>query len=93
MSIQYTPQKMFLLAFSFANFETTRGSRRKAYISFLYLTIKVNYPAQKKLLLKFQNSQMKKRGETLFRDCMYHEISMILTIFNQIMSERGPNLS
>ncbi len=29
-----TAQKMFLLAFSFANFETTRGSRGKANISF-----------------------------------------------------------
>ncbi len=58
-SIQtYTPKKMFLLAFSFANFETTRGSRGKANFSFLY--------CPKKLLLNFQNSQMKKRGETLF---------------------------
>ncbi len=36
----YTLQKMFLLAFSFANFETTRGGRGKA-------NIKVNYTAQK----------------------------------------------
>ena len=47
---------MFLLAtaFSFANFETTKGSRGKANISFLYLylMIKVNYTAKKKLLLK-----------------------------------------
>ncbi len=28
--------------------------------------IKVNYTAQKMLLLNFQNSQMKKWGETLF---------------------------
>ncbi len=28
------------------------------------------YTAQKKFLLNFQNSQMKKRGETLFGDCM-----------------------
>ncbi len=54
----YTPQKMFLLAFSFANFETTRGNTGKA-----------NYTAQKKFLLNFQNSQMKKRGETLFGEC------------------------
>ena len=33
MKLKYTPQKMFLLAFSFANFETTRGSREKAKIS------------------------------------------------------------
>ncbi len=33
----YTPQKMFLLTFSFANFETTRGIRGKANILFLYL--------------------------------------------------------
>ncbi len=59
----YTPQKMFLLAFSFANFETTRGSRGK-------VNIKVHYIAQKKLLLNFQNSQMKKRGETLFGECI-----------------------
>ncbi len=32
--------------------------------------IKVNYTAQKKLLLNFQNSQMKKRGETLFGECI-----------------------
>ncbi len=31
--------------------------------------IKVNYTAKKKLLLNFQNSQMKKRGETLFGEC------------------------
>ncbi len=53
---------MFLLAFSFANFKTTRGCRGKA---------KVNYTAQKKLLLNFQNSQMKKRGETLFGKCIW----------------------
>ncbi len=29
----YTPQKMFLLAFSFAHFETTRGNTGKANIS------------------------------------------------------------
>ncbi len=58
--LNYTPQKMFLLAFSFANFETTRGSRGKANIS---------YTAPKKLLLNFQNSQMEKRGETLFGEC------------------------
>ena len=47
----YTPQKMFLLAFSSANFETTIGSRGMANISFLYyLMIKVNYTAQKKLI-------------------------------------------
>ena len=65
--------KMFLLTFSFANFETTRGSRGKANISFLYnyLMIKVNYTAQKKLLLNFQNLQMEKRGETLFGECNY----------------------
>ncbi len=53
--------KMFLLTFSFANFETTRGSRGKANISFLYnyLMIKVNYTAQKSYSSKFQNSQMK----------------------------------
>ncbi len=39
-AIYYTPQKMFLLAFSFANFETTSGSRGKANISFLYLKTK-----------------------------------------------------
>ncbi len=33
----YTPQNMFLLAFSFANYETTRGSTWKANMSFLYL--------------------------------------------------------
>ncbi len=33
----YTPQKMFLLAFSFANFETTRGNTGEANISFLSL--------------------------------------------------------
>ncbi len=58
--LAYTPQKMFLLAFSFANFKTTRGNTGKANI---------NYTAQKKLLLNFQNSQMKKRGETLFGEC------------------------
>ncbi len=56
----YTPQKMFLLAFSFANFETTRGNTGKANI----------YTAQKRFLLNFQNSQMKKRGETLFGECI-----------------------
>ncbi len=30
LELLYTPKKMFLLAFSFANFETTRGSRGKA---------------------------------------------------------------
>ena len=54
----YTPQKMFLLPFSFANFETTRGNTRKANM------IKVYYTVQKKLLLNFQNLQMKKQGET-----------------------------
>ncbi len=57
----YTPQKMFPLAFSFANFETTRGNTGKANIS---------YTAKKNLLLNFQNSQMKKRGETLFGECI-----------------------
>ncbi len=33
------------------------------------LMIKVNYTAPKKFLLNFQNSQMKKRGETLFGEC------------------------
>ena len=64
--MEYTPQKMFLLAFPFANFETTRGNTGKANISFLSL---FNYTAQKKFLLNFQNSQMKKRGETLFGEC------------------------
>ena len=54
---------MFLLAFSFANFEMTRGSIGKANISF-------NYTALKKLLLNCQILQMKKRGETFFGECM-----------------------
>ena len=58
----YTPKKMFLLAFSFVNFETTRGSRGKANISFLY--------CPKKLLPNFQNLQMKKGGETLLGECI-----------------------
>ncbi len=33
--------------------------------------IKGNYTAPKKLLLNFQNSQLKKRGETLFGKCMH----------------------
>ncbi len=37
-----------------------------------YLMIKVNYTTKKKLLLNFQNSQMKKRGETLFGECSAH---------------------
>ncbi len=45
---------MFLLTFSFANFETTRERRGKA----------------KKLLLNFQNLQVKKRGETFFGECI-----------------------
>ena len=43
----YTPQKMFLLAFSFANFEVNRGNTGKANIS------KVNYTAQKKVSPQF----------------------------------------
>ncbi len=34
-----------------------------------YLMIKINYTAPKKLLPNFHNSQMKKRGETLFGKC------------------------
>ncbi len=51
---------MFLLAFFFANVETTTGSRGKA-------NIKVNYTAPK----KFKNLQMKKQGETFFGECMH----------------------
>ncbi len=39
--------------------------------------IKVNYTAQKKLLLNFQNSQMKKRGETLLEECIHGCIQQI----------------
>ncbi len=74
-SNQFTlPKKMFLLAFSFANFETTRESRGKANVSI----IKVNYTAQKKLLLNFQNLLMKKRGETLFEECKCHNLKCIV---------------
>ena len=49
-NIMYTPQKMFLLAFSFANFEMTRGSRGKANISFLYpLSPSIQFPTKKVL--------------------------------------------
>ncbi len=51
---------MFSLAFSFANFETTKGNTVKANI--------LHCP-KKKLLLNFQNLQMKKRGETFFGEC------------------------
>ncbi len=59
---------MFLLAFSFVNFETTRGNTGKANISFLSLLTTL----PKKLLLNFQHSQMKKRGETLFGECILY---------------------
>ena len=65
----YTPQKMFLLSFSIANFETTRGNTGKVNM-YNYLMIKVDYTAQKKLLHNYQNLQMKKRGETLFGECI-----------------------
>ncbi len=48
----YTPQKMFLLAFSFANFEMTRGNRGKANTSFLYLlSSSITFPSKKFYLL------------------------------------------
>ncbi len=47
----YTPQKMFLLAFSFANFETTRGNTGKANIAFLSLLSSSNTFITKKFCL------------------------------------------
>ena len=50
---KYTPQKMFLLAFSFANFETTRGNTRKDNI----------YTAQKQVspqFSKFANEKVRR---------------------------------
>ena len=47
----YTAQKMFLFAFSFANFETTSRNTGKTNIN--YLMIKVNYIAQKKVTPQF----------------------------------------
>ncbi len=41
-----------------------------------YLMIKINYTAQKKILLNFQNLQMKKRGEPLFGECMYQYLNL-----------------
>ena len=45
----YTPKKMFFLAFSFANFEMTRGSTGKANISLTTLTKKSYSSILKKL--------------------------------------------
>ncbi len=50
---------MFFHAFSFADFEISRGSTGKT--------------AQKRLLPNFLKIKLKKRGETLFRECMYIE--------------------
>ena len=70
---------MFLLAFSFAHFETTRGNTVKANISLPSDKSYLHCP--KKFLLNFQNSQMKKRGETLFGECTYNRLDLSFTLY------------
>ncbi len=57
------PQKCFSLLFHLQILKQPEGVEGR-------LMITVNYTAQKKLLLNFRNSQMKKRGETLFGECI-----------------------
>ena len=64
VSPSYTlAQKKKLLAFSFANFEMTRGS------NYLGLTIKLNYTGPKKLLLNFLKFKSNKRGVSFLGEC------------------------
>ena len=67
----YTPQKKKLLAFSFANFETTRGSTGMAHVSFLsLLSSSINdYTAPKKLLPNFLKFKLNKQGVSFFGEC------------------------
>ncbi len=67
----YTPQIMFLFAFTFANFEMTRGSRGKAN----------NYTAQKKATPQFS----KFANEKARRNIIWGVYAITLDIMSLIL--------
>ncbi len=86
---------MFLLTFSFANFEMTRGSRGKANVNYLcyksgsYIAWWAWWVTAQKCFSSIFNIEMKKRGETLFGECILAVSFRILT-FSQFPNCCGP---
>ena len=62
---KYTPQKKKLLVFSFANFEITRWSTDRQYVSFLNLTTLT----KKSCSPIFSKFKLNKRGVNFFGEC------------------------
>ncbi len=67
LQVYISPQKKKLLAFSFANFEITRWSTERQYVSWYnYLIIQLKYTDQEKLLPNFIKFKLNKRGVSFF---------------------------